>query len=126
MFRRFITTFALASAFFLGVSGTAYADDAFVHLDHALGSAYWHENGDSLEVCDDNPDGHGVRAYIYRPNPGGDAGNGTVLIKASDPSYNQICTWASQDISETISISIKVCRYAGDWVGDCKWKVITR
>jgi hypothetical protein len=126
MIRRFTTTFALASAFILAVAGTAHADDARVFLDHALGHANWIENGDRLEVCDDNPDGYGVRAYIYRPNPGGDTGNGTVLIKASDPKYDYECASASKDIDETISIYIKICRYAGSWVGDCKWTGITR
>jgi len=125
MIRRITTTFALASAFFLAVAGTAQADNGYIFLNSGLGHANWIENGDRLEVCDDNPDGYGVRAYIYRPNSG-DPGNGTVLIKASDPKYDYECASASKDISETITIYIKICRYAGSWVGDCNWKEITR
>lgn len=130
MLRRIATVIAAASALILGVAGTAYAHDKTVELDewfynYALGDATWTENGDTLKVCDDRADGYGIRAYIYVPYTG-DEGNGTVLVKVSDPSYDGSCVSTTKNISETTQISLKVCQYAGATIGECTWEQVTR
>jgi hypothetical protein len=128
MIRRITTILAATSAFVMLVVGTATADEVVYawnpDTDYA-GSAYWTENGDTLEVCDLDADGAGVRGYIYQPNAG-DHGNGTVLIKASDGNSTDGCVSVAKNISETITIAIKVCLYQGDWVGNCDWSLISR
>jgi hypothetical protein len=125
--RRVTTVLATAAATVLVTAGAAHAYDATVHVLDDSGHADWHDIGDELTVCDDRADGWGVRGYIYRPNPG-DPGNGTVLMKVSDPQYdeNYNCEGVSVNISETISISIKVCNYKGATITLCDYKAIPR
>lgn len=129
MIRRIATILAATSAFVMLVAGTAAADDMLVYAPNGeieqAGSAKWTENGDLLTVCDREADGYGVRGYIYRPYAE-DYGNGTVLVKANDPSFGSGCTAVSTNISEVIPIAIKVCMYKGDWVGYCRWRSIIR
>jgi hypothetical protein len=114
---------AAAAAGVMVTAGTAHADDAGVAVADNSGRAIWIENGDTLRVCDDEPDGWGVRGYIYRPNSG-DPANGTVLIKESDPKYDSECFAVSVDVDETIALSIKVCNYKGASIILCAYKAI--
>jgi hypothetical protein len=77
----------------------------------------------TLEVCDADPDGRGVRGYIYRPNTA-DPWNGTVLIKASDPKFDDNCTSVSVNVDEYIQLSIKVCLYMGASIKNCTYRAI--
>jgi hypothetical protein len=104
-------------------AGLASAADGGV--SNGSGGALWVENGDTLTVCDTLGDNKGVRGYIYRPNAG-DPANGTVLIKASDPSNDGNCVSVSTNISETIAISIKVCNYQGASITNCVYGRIAR
>lgn len=127
MIRRIATILAATCAFVMLVAGTAAADTSVYTTTSDgwyAGSATWTENGDSLQVCDERADGYGVRGYIYLPNAG-DHANGTVLIKASDPSYDPNCVTVSKNISETVTIAIKVCLYKGASVGRCDWNLIS-
>lgn len=121
--RRAGTVLAAAAAGVLLVSGTAYASDTSVSVADGSGWASWTENGDSLRVCDTEPDGWGVRGYIYRPNSG-DPANGTVLMKASDPKYDDDCVAVSVNVDETIRLSIKVCNYKDSSVTLCGYRAI--
>lgn len=125
MVRRITTILAATSAFVMLVVGTATADEIVyawnANTDYA-GSALWTENGDTLSVCDRAADGGGTRGYIFQPTDTN--GNGTVLIKASDSNSTDGCVSVAKNISETISIGIKVCLYQGDWVGNCDWALI--
>jgi hypothetical protein len=114
---------ATAAAGVLLISGTAYASDAYVYVLDDSGWASWTENGDTLRVCDAEPDGWGVRGYIYRPNSG-DPENGTVLIKASDGQYDNDCASVSVNVDESIRLSIKVCNYKGDSIVLCDYAAI--
>jgi hypothetical protein len=117
--RRVGIVFAAAAAGVLLTAGTAHANATVWVLDSS-GFANWTENGDTLTVCDQSPDGWGVRGYIYRPYVG-DVGNGTVLMKASDPQYDVDCAYVSVDIPESVSIYIKVCNYKGASIIYCQW-----
>jgi hypothetical protein len=128
MMRRIATTLVATIAFVPLLTGTAAAGgDDKVHTWNGrtddAGMAVWIENGDTLRVCDHSADGHGVRGYIYLPNPR-DRANGEVLIKASDPKSDGNCVTASKNLNETINIAIKVCRYQGSWVGNCDYALI--
>lgn len=118
--RRAGTVLAAAAAGVMVTAGAANAADGGVWVADRSGYATWVENGDTLKVCDEAGDGWGVRGYIYRPYAG-DPGNGTVLIKANDPSYNGECFALSKDIDETIPISIKVCNYQGASIIYCQY-----
>ena len=130
MLRKTATVFAAATAIVLGAAGTAYAHDKTVELQDIwygfdYGYATWTENGDTLKVCDVYSDGYGIRGYVYIPNTG-DEGNGTVLLKASDPSNNGSCVTTTKNISETTTIALKVCQYAGATIASCTWELIPR
>jgi hypothetical protein len=114
---------ATAAAGVLLISGTAYANDAGVYVLDDSGWAGWTENGDNLQVCDLEPDGWGVRGYIYQPNSG-DPENGTVLMKASDGQYDDDCASVSVNVDESIRLSIKVCNYKGASIVLCGYKAI--
>lgn len=114
---------ATAAAGVVLLSGTAYASDTGLYLTDGSGWASWTEKGDKLVVCDVDPNGWGVRGYIYRPNSIGSA-NGTVVMKASDPKYDDDCVATSVDVDETIRLSIKVCSYKGSSVVDCRYIAI--
>jgi hypothetical protein len=113
--------FAAAAVGVVVNAGVASAGDGSVWVGDNSGYATWVENGDTLTVCDMKGDGWGVRGYIYRPYAG-DPANGTVLIKASDPSYNGECVAVSENIDESIAISIKVCNYKGSSLIYCEHK----
>ena len=125
--RRAGTVLAAAAAGVVFASGTSYADDRSVYTDDQNGYAYWTENGDTLEVCDLHSDGWGVRGYVYRPKSG-DPGNGTVLIKASDPKYDgyasDFCVAVSVNVDENIRLSLKVCKYKGARIANCGYAAI--
>jgi hypothetical protein len=114
---------ATAAAGVLLISGTAFANDAAVDVLDNSGFATWTENGDTLRVCDTEPDGWGVRGYIYRPDSG-DPENGTVLIKASDGQYDTDCASAAMNVDESIRLSIKVCNYKGASIVLCDYAAI--
>ncbi|MCG8925036.1 hypothetical protein [Lentzea sp. CC55] len=114
-------TVAAAAAALLVSAGVASAGDGGVSVADNSGYADWIENGDTLTVCDQRADGWGVRGYIYRPYAG-DPANGTVLIKASDPSYNGECVSVSENIDESVAISIKVCNYKDSSIIYCQHK----
>jgi len=114
---------AAAAAGVLVTAGTAYANDATVYVLDDSGYAYWIENGDTLTVCDREPDGWGVRGYIYVPDAPGSA-DGAVMIKASDPKYDTDCYSASVNVDESIRLSIKVCNYKGASVVLCDYRSI--
>ena len=121
MLRKTITALATTATAVLLATGTAQAADAWVETPwpaQGHGTASWTENGDTLKVCDIEADGYGTRAYIYGPNQPNPA-NGTVLIKGNDPKSSDGCYTYSENISETTALSIKVCLYAGDFVGYC-------
>lgn len=123
--RRIATVLTVAAGFVLLGASAAYAGDQRVEIDdywygYSLGHATWTENGDTLKVCDDYPDGYGVRGYIYVPYTGNEE-NGTVLMKASDPSNDGNCVTTTKNISETGPLYIKVCNYAGAAIGPCNW-----
>lgn len=125
--RRTAAVFAAAVAFTVIASGTASASNTYVEAygDAYMGSADWVENGDTLVVCDERPDGWGIRGYVYQPNPG-DPYNGTVLIKASDPKDDGVCAWVSKDLSETMTIALKVCAYKGARIEYCDFTLVPR
>lgn len=127
--RRLATAFALAGALTVLGAGAAQADDMqiLIALSGRLTSGIgdWTENGDTLTVCDQRSDGWGTRGYIYQPTPG-DPFNGTVLIKVSDPEHDGDCVAVSKNLSETISIAIKVCNYQGAKIAACEYAVIPR
>ncbi|MEO6084139.1 MAG: hypothetical protein ABIQ18_13660 [Umezawaea sp.] len=111
--------FAAAAVGVVVSAGVASAADGTV--SNGSGRADWYEHADTLSVCDNKGDGRGVRGYIYRPNAG-DPANGTVLIKASDPSDDGNCVSVSENIDESIAISIKVCNYQGASITNCVYK----
>ena len=113
--------FAAAAVGIVVSAGVASAANGSVSVADNSGYASWLENGDTLTVCDSKADGWGVRGYIYRPYSG-DPANGTVLIKASDPSSDGNCVALSDNIDESIAISIKVCNYKGDSIIYCQHK----
>ena len=119
----------VAAAGLLMVAASANADDTgrlnTAAPDGYGGYAYWTENGDKVTACDTESEGWGVRAYIYTPYAG-DPENGTVLIKVNAPSAASGCASSSVNISETANISLKVCEYAGSWVGYCNYLSIPR
>ena len=119
--RRAGAAFAVAAVGVVLNAGIASAGDGVVWVSDSSGWATWTENGDSLQVCDMKGDGWGVRGYIYRPYTG-DPANGTVLIKASDPSYDEQCVAVSKNVDESVAISIKVCNYKGDSIIFCEHK----
>jgi hypothetical protein len=104
---------------------SASASDAGYYNSDSTGYASWVENGDTLTVCDLSADGWGVRGYVYEPYAGNEE-DGTVLIKADDPSDDGDCTSVSKNISETVTIWLKVCNYAGASVVACYWGPIPR
>jgi hypothetical protein len=114
---------AAAAAGVMVTAGTAHASDAGLYVLDGSGHATWTENGDTLQVCDDEADGWGVRGYIYVPNSG-DPANGTVLIKASDPKFDSECKSVSVNLDESIDLSIKVCNYQGDSIILCAYESI--
>lgn len=118
------TVLAATAASVLMVSGTAHANDIGIYVGNRSGWASWTENGDSLQVCDDRPDGWGVRGYIYEPNGRNDPGNGTVRLKASDPKSDGNCVAVSVDVNERITLSIKVCNYKGASIANCAYAAI--
>lgn len=113
--------FAAAAMGLVLSAGVASAANGSVSVSDNSGYASWLENGDTLTVCDSKADGWGVRGYIYRPYSG-DPANGTVLIKLSDPSSDGNCEAVSQNIDESIAISIKVCNYKGSSIIYCEHK----
>ncbi|WP_329174656.1 hypothetical protein [Streptomyces sp. NBC_01477] len=123
MKRRYIALLGLVAAGMYVSSGTSWSYDAKTWTDDFSGYAYWTENGDSMQVCDDAADGYGVRGYIYTPNVS-DPINGTVLFKGDDPSSNGTCETYSKDINETGHIGIKVCNYSGATVIRCGYHLI--
>ncbi len=118
--RRAGVAFAAAAVGVVVNAGIASAGDGGVYVSDNSGYATWVENGDTLTVCDDKADGWGVRGYIYRPYAG-DPANGTVLIKASDPSYNGECVSVSKNVDESVAISIKVCNYRDTNIIFCEY-----
>ena len=127
MKRRIGTVVAAAAGLVLLGTTAAYADTTVYSVNNGYdrGRATWTENGDTLMVCDLLPDGWGARGYIYLPNAG-DHENGTVLIKASDGNATDGCVSVSKNISETVTIGIKVCTYAGSVVDNCEYEIIPR
>ena len=123
MKRRIATVFAVAAGFVLLGAGAAYADASITSVNDR-GLAVWTENGDTLTVCDLVGDGLGARGYIYTPTPG-DPANGTVLIKASDGNATDGCVSVSKNISETSTIGIKICSYAGSVVNNCRYGILS-
>jgi hypothetical protein len=119
--RRAGVAFAAAAVGVVVNAGGASAADGKVATSDNSGTATWVESSDTLIVCDKSPDGWGVRGYIYRPYVG-DPGNGRVLFKLNDPSSNGVCVSASENIDESISISIKVCNYNGADVLFCEYR----
>jgi hypothetical protein len=113
--------FAAAAMGVVLSAGIASAANGSVSVSDNSGYASWLENGDTLTVCDSKADGWGVRGYIYRPYSG-DPANGTVLIKLSDPSSDGNCEAVSENIDESIAISIKVCNYKGSSIIFCEHK----
>lgn len=113
--------FAAAAMGVVLSAGVASAANGSVSVSDNSGYASWLENGDTLTVCDSKADGWGVRGYIYRPYSG-DPANGTVLIKVSDPSSDGKCEAVSENIDESIAISIKVCNYKGSSIIFCEHK----
>ena len=113
--------FAAAAMGVVLSAGVASAANGSVSVSDNSGYASWLENGDTLTVCDSKADGWGVRGYIYRPYSG-DPANGTVLIKLSDPSSDGNCEAVSENIDESIAISIKVCNYKGSSIIFCEHK----
>lgn len=120
MTHKLITVAGLVAAGVLASTGTSQAADAGVYTTTGGGWAGWTENGDTMTVCDISSDGYGVRGYIYTPYAG-DPANGTVLIKGNDASNDGNCATFAENLSETRSISIKVCQYAGDVVKSCAY-----
>lgn len=114
---------AATAASVMFVSGTASASDTSLSTPDHAGAASWTENGDTLRICDNDPDGWGVRAYVYRPNAA-DPWNGTVLIKGNDPKFDNDCTAVSEDVDEYIRLSIKVCLYKGASIKNCSYRSI--
>jgi hypothetical protein len=108
-----VLVMAIASVALLWGS-PAYASDygpIFTSDTDPGGQAEWHEATDQLTVCDRQADGYGVRAWIYRPTPPGDSGNGTVLMAQEDSNSSDGCKSTSRDISESGLTSIKICLY---------------
>ncbi len=118
--RRVGTVLGAAAAGVVATAGGAYASDGRVDVADLSGYATWVENGDTLKVCDQRGDGWGVRGYVYRPYAG-DPANGSVLIKKNDPSYDGECASVSQNIDESVAISLKVCNYQGSVVLLCQY-----
>ncbi|MEO6089178.1 MAG: hypothetical protein ABIQ18_39305 [Umezawaea sp.] len=118
--RRAGIAFTAAAVGVVVSAGGASAANGRVSTSYNSGTAAWVESSDTLTVCDNIADGWGVRGYIYRPYIG-DPGNGRVLFKLNDPSSNGACVSASNNIDESISISIKVCNYQGSDVLFCEY-----
>ncbi|MEU6550336.1 hypothetical protein ABZ915_08615 [Streptomyces sp. NPDC046915] len=116
--RRLPVAAALAAAGVLALSQTASANTGQIYTQTSGGYGDWADDTEALSVCDMAADGYGVRAYVYIPSAS-DETQGTVLLKASDPKSGDACAHASKNLSGYTHISLKVCEYAGSWVGDC-------
>ncbi|MEV0778584.1 endonuclease/exonuclease/phosphatase family protein [Streptomyces sp. NPDC050428] len=103
------TTVAKSGAVLAGADSLAGSANVSVYSDAAA----------KLRVCDNKPDGWGVRAYVY-----GKAGGGLV-VTGQDGAYADRCGTFDVASGTTSSPAVKVCLYKSGEEKDCREKTIT-
>lgn len=96
-------------AFSTGVSAASYQEWIYTSDGSPYGGiARWIENGDRLETCDNEADGWGVEAYIFRVS------DGATLIDNINTGGNGYCNSKSKDLPENVELELMVCLEKGN------------
>jgi len=85
------------AALAVGTDSTAYVCDSYC----PAGTVNWHNVGDTLQVCDNAPDGYAVAGEAIRPSGG--------TVRVWDPHGAGTCVNAAYNFSEGYTIPIRAC-----------------
>ncbi|MFL6163727.1 MAG: hypothetical protein ACJ74U_16095 [Jatrophihabitantaceae bacterium] len=92
-----VLIFGTAPAALAGVDSSARVCDSYC----PAGTVNWHNVGDTLQVCDNAPDGYAVAGEAIRPSGG--------TIRLWDPHGAGTCVSVAYNFSEGYTIPIRAC-----------------
>jgi hypothetical protein len=85
------------AALAVGADSSATVCDSYC----PAGTVNWHNVGDTLQVCDNAPDGYAVAGEAIRPSGG--------TVRVWDPHGAGTCVSVAYDFSEGYTIPIRAC-----------------